>query len=263
MIVRKQTDGSLILVNQTDHAKLSGQFAAHWGNDQFEAPRPRESMIRAAMFHDFGWNRYESAPTYDPAKKAAPTFFEVPNSDSQLTEFSHAISWLTTIDEYAGLLIGKHRTGLWRQRYGLVREPPPLNKSTAEPAVQAFIDKHEADQDALEQKYDRAEVMINYRLLQFWDLFSLAFCTRDFAGAAFDPVPTSYEGDQSVRVEMKLRDNGTVSVDPYPFDESELTLGYVFRHLPSSDFGSEAEFRQAYFASPLHMKKMTFVASAA
>ena len=38
MIVREQPDGSLVMICQTDHAKLSGQLAAHWGNTQFDKP---------------------------------------------------------------------------------------------------------------------------------------------------------------------------------------------------------------------------------
>ncbi|MEI9915933.1 MAG: DUF3891 family protein [Methylovirgula sp.] len=263
MIVRKQQDGSLILVNQTDHAKLSAQFAAHWGNEVFATLRPRESMIRAAMFHDFGWNRYESAPIYEPATKTAPTFFEVPNSDAQLTEFGNAIHWMMNIDEYAGLLISRHRTGLWRQRYGLIRQPTPLNKAIVEPQVQAFIAKFEAEQDAFMGKYDRHEFLTNYQLLQFLDVFSLAFCVREFAGAIFDPVPLGY-GDTSktVQIDMSVRSDGAVVAAPYPFDKTELRFSYVFRHLPCSDFASEEVFREAYFGAPLQLKEIAFVAPA-
>ena len=263
MIVRKQSDGSLILVNQTDHAKLSGQFAAHWGNDNFEMLQPRESMIRAAMFHDFGWNRYESSPIYDPIRKAAPTFFEVPNSDAQLNEFATAIRWLSDIDEYAGLLISRHRTGLWRQRYGMVAQPAPMTKSSVEPAVQAFIAEHEVEQERLLAKYDDDEFKTNYQLLQFLDLFSLAFCVREFAGATFDPVPRAYSGkSEPIEINMIPCADGNVLVDPYPFDQDGLRLSYVFRHLAVSDYDSEQSFRQAYFAAPLRIKEITFVAPA-
>jgi len=52
MIVQERSDGSVILIDQSDHAKLSGLFAAHWGNADFEAPHPWQSAVRAAMFHD-------------------------------------------------------------------------------------------------------------------------------------------------------------------------------------------------------------------
>jgi hypothetical protein len=45
------------MITQNDHAQLSGLFAAHWGNDMFEKPRPYASLVRAAMFHDRGWIR--------------------------------------------------------------------------------------------------------------------------------------------------------------------------------------------------------------
>ena len=38
MIVREEPDGSLLLINQTEHAAISGLFAAHWGNSEFDAP---------------------------------------------------------------------------------------------------------------------------------------------------------------------------------------------------------------------------------
>jgi hypothetical protein len=59
MIVRYETDGSIVMITQNDHAQLSGLFAAHWGNEEFEKPRPYGSLVRAAMFHDRGWIRYE------------------------------------------------------------------------------------------------------------------------------------------------------------------------------------------------------------
>ena len=62
MIVRYESDGSLVMITQNDHAQLSGLFAAHWGNEKFEKPRPYPSLVRAAMFHDRGWIRYETSP---------------------------------------------------------------------------------------------------------------------------------------------------------------------------------------------------------
>ena len=66
MIVREGADGELILIAQTDHAKVSGQCAAHWGNGTFARPEPNEAVVRAAMFHDSGWYDYEASPTIAP-----------------------------------------------------------------------------------------------------------------------------------------------------------------------------------------------------
>jgi hypothetical protein len=62
MIVRKEPDGSLILIAQTNHAELSGFFAANWGNEMFARPRPHQSVVLAAIYHDAGWYKYEGPP---------------------------------------------------------------------------------------------------------------------------------------------------------------------------------------------------------
>ncbi len=261
MIVRKQDDGSLILINQTDHARLSGQFAAHWGNEKFMQPRSRESVVRAATFHDCGWHRYETSPLYDPQTKTSPNFFEVPAVGPHLLAFQHGIEWLTEIDAYAGLLISKHRTGLWSGRYGAVQHPTSLAKSDYGPLIKAFILEHEKKQEEQLKNFDKATFLVDYQLLQFWDLFSLSFCRREAADEKFEFVPTSYDGDgrSGVPLTMTVRADGKIAVDPYPFDSRELSLNYVYRVLPTYDFPDQESFRQAYFAAPSQVKVFTFV----
>jgi Protein of unknown function (DUF3891) len=36
------------MITQNDHGDLAGQFAAHWGNEQFARLRPYSSMVLAA-----------------------------------------------------------------------------------------------------------------------------------------------------------------------------------------------------------------------
>ncbi len=77
MIVRERADGALILICQTDHAKLSGQYAAHWGNKDFARPQPYEAVVRAATFHDSGWYDYEASPTVAPDTGKPLNFMQV------------------------------------------------------------------------------------------------------------------------------------------------------------------------------------------
>ncbi|MBV9121447.1 MAG: DUF3891 family protein, partial [Chloroflexi bacterium] len=53
MIVRNLPDGALAIIGQTDHSRFVGQVAAHWGNEEFDRPRPFDSVARAATYHDF------------------------------------------------------------------------------------------------------------------------------------------------------------------------------------------------------------------
>ena len=261
MIVRTFDDGSMILINQTDHARLSGQFSAHWGNATFATPARRESVIRAAMFHDNGWLRYETEPAYEVATKTSPSFFQSPVTRTQLAAFGWAIDWLSDIDAYAGLLISRHRTGLYRQRYGAVQEPASAMRRRDEPLIDAFVAQYEAKQEQALAQFSRREARTDYRLLQFWDLLSLALCLRDPREERFALVPTSTDDEDGagVAITMAPQGDGAIRLDPFPFDARGIELGYVYRRLPHADFASESAFRAAYFAAAPILRRFTFV----
>lgn len=100
MIVRKQDDGSLMLVAQTEHSRMVGQFAAHWGNPAgngrepggpaFAPPGRWESTVRAAVYHDYGWLRYETEPMLDADSGETPDFLHVPPLDKQFASYQCA-----------------------------------------------------------------------------------------------------------------------------------------------------------------------------
>ena len=146
MIVRTPKDGSLIMIAQTNHAELSGMFAAWWGNELFARARPYESVVRAAIYHDAGWYRYEARPTYDVASKSTPNFSQVPPDPKQLNAYQGAIDWLSDIDPYAGVLISRHRTGLWKERYATLRHPQMPGRMLSAP-VSEFVRRNEARQE--------------------------------------------------------------------------------------------------------------------
>src|SRR5918994_1104125 len=54
-----------ILYAQNDHGDLAGQFAAHWGNENFSPLNPRDSMVLVAEAHDNGWWHWDINPAMD------------------------------------------------------------------------------------------------------------------------------------------------------------------------------------------------------
>ncbi len=249
MIVREEPDGSLILIAQPDHATVSGVFAARWGNARFDRPRRYESTVRAATFHDSGWYRYQTAPRLMGDSGKAANFMQVPLDPEQLEAFQWVIDWLTNIDPYAGLLISKHRTGLWRDRYNTVRHPAGFTARNPDPAVEHFTLRNEARQAQEIKAFDEAEFRVNFHWLQVWDLLSLYFCMRPPGEDYIDPVPARYSDGAGVGAPMTLRPLGgpRVAIDPYPFDTPTLPFSVVCRRLPVSTFPDVATFREAYF----------------
>jgi hypothetical protein len=246
MIVRERADGSLILINQTDHAKVSGQCAAHWGNARFARPQPYEAVVRAAMFHDSGWYDYEASPSITPETGKPLSFMQVPWGKPQRRAFEWAIGWMTQIEPYSGLLLSKHRTGLQRGRYGQMESPKAFNASTLPEDNEDFLGRNEEAQTALLRNYDEAEFWTNYRLLQTFDFISLFICNKDVVDDVIDPVPTSYDG-KSVSMTLKTIEGTRIAVDPFPFDVDPLRVQLVRREVGQNKFPDAAAFREAYF----------------
>jgi uncharacterized protein DUF3891 len=255
MIIRKASDGTLIVIGQTDHSRFVGQLAAHWGNRDFAAPQPYESVVRAATFHDYGWLRYETSPLIDEATGEPYQFLQVPLTAAQLGSYEWSLDWMSEIDPYAGLIVSMHRTGLWKSRYDLMKHPRGYNLSTLSPEVRALIERHEARQAAERARHDEAEVWTNYRLLQVWDVLGLYFACRPPQDDHIDPVPTEYGAgrDAGVRMSMRPMSEHTVAFDPYPFDARPCHVQLTSKRLPAASYPDVAAFRRAYFRAPVEL----------
>jgi hypothetical protein len=259
MIVREGADGELILIAQTDHAKVSGQCAAHWGNGTFARPEPNEAVVRAAMFHDSGWYDYEASPTVAADSGRPLNFMQVPWGKPQRQAFEWAIEWMSRIDPYSGLLLSKHRTGLQRGRYGKVAHPKFFNTQNLPEDNENFLARNEEAQAAQLRSYDESEFWTNYQLLQAFDLISLFLCNKDAVDDYIEPVPTSYsERTAPVRLALKSLGPSRIEIDPFPFDINELRVQLIRRRLRQSTFANPGEFREAYFKATPEALDFTF-----
>jgi hypothetical protein len=264
VIVRYESDGSIVMITQNDHAQLSGLFAAHWGNDEFEKPRPYGSLVRAAMFHDRGWIRYETGPQLNPDSGKTPNYREVPTDRGQLEAFEWAGDWLSAIDTYAGLLIAKHRTGLWQGRYGVIKRPVAIQRGNLSPEIEAFIARSEAKQKSAAKKFKGDELAINYKLLQIWDMMSLYICSTELLKPdRIEPVPVSYTGQEDVALTLVPLGMHTIALNPYPFDQPSLTANVIFRRLTQAKFKDSVELQSAYFKTAPQITSFRLVPSAA
>ncbi len=262
MIVRYESDGSVVMITQNDHALLSGLFAAHWGNDAFAKPRPYGSLVRAAMFHDKGWIRYETGPQLNPETGKTPNYRDVPNDKTQLEAFEWAGDWLSAIDPYAGLMIRRHRTGLWQGRYGVITHPPAIQRGTLPPEIVAFIARSEATQKATAETVDPRELATNYNLLQVWDMLSLYICSSEILKPdRIEPVPLDYAGTKGAAMTLTPLAPGTVALDPYPFDQPALTANVIYRRLAEPKLKDSAELQTAYFRTAPQIASFRIVPS--
>ncbi len=247
MIVRKQSNDELMLIGQTDHSRLVGQLAAHWGNDRYATPQPYTSMARAATFHDYGWLRYETSPLLHPETGEPYQFLQVPLRTAQLRAYQWSLDWLADIDRYSGLIINMHRTGLWKNRYGTITHPGGYNLRELTPEVHLFIERNEAWQKQERVSWEAEALWINYRLMQVWDLLGLYFCCHEPHEDYIEPVPVSYSGNQETRLTMTPLGPYHVKVDPYPFNVRPCNVQLSFKRLREASFDDTEQFHRAYF----------------
>jgi hypothetical protein len=262
MIVRKENNGEMLLVGQTDHSRLAGQFAAHWGNGRFATPQPYDSVARAAAFHDYGYLRYETAPAFDERTGETPNFRDITTDATRLEEYQWCFDWLLASDPYAGLLVNMHRTGLWRARYDAMRYPEHKLRPQ-KPEVDAFVARNEAQRAEMLQRssWDPAQIRTNYRLLQTWDLLSLYFSCQEPVEDYIEPVPISYDNGEGTGARLTLTPLGAnrIAIDPFPFDVDPCRFQLAARRLPQARFENAESFRKAYFRAPLEVLEYELV----
>ena len=66
-----------VLVDQVEHARVSGDLARSWGGAGFTPPDPHHTVVSAIYRHDDGWPVYDQAPDTDPAAGLPCEFTEM------------------------------------------------------------------------------------------------------------------------------------------------------------------------------------------
>ncbi len=259
MIVQPRAS-ELLLIRQTDHAAVSGELAAHWGNADFTPLAPPDGMVLAAAHHDDGWRAWEAAPRVDPRTQRPYQFTDLPLAE-------HAAFYLTGVDEvaaqdaYAGLMVCLHLSGLYQRRFGIDPGIPVKRLSPEEDRTRgAVLDQLAARQLALRQRLAAGEVPVrmleeghvwaNYKLLQIFDRLSLYFCTRPPRPMMLAPAPADY-GGQDVELALEPLGGQAVRLTPWPFDVSALPVRVRASVVPDREYRDDADFRATFAAAPV------------
>ena len=105
MMVCPYDDEHLLLILQVDHSKVTGWFAAHWGNDTFAPLSPYHAMVLAAQEHDTGWWDWEIKPHLNDEGLPPDYIGSIKHLGGRvwLDFYRHGISRLAEQDAYAGL----------------------------------------------------------------------------------------------------------------------------------------------------------------
>ena len=223
MIIRRDDD-SLLLMTQTDHARLAADLLSHWTADGFAEHPRRDALLLAAREHDNGWREVDESPFFDASNGAPLDFMSVPDQLKQ-SIWPRALDRLAPISPYAAALVAQHAIAI----YGSHRD---------EPAWNAFFDDMATrrEQQRARTDYSDHELQDDYRFLGVVDLLSLSFCNAWF--------------EEQERFGCRVRYAGEgIDISPALF-AGLVPLRIRARRLPNRRYASTADLRAAFEDAP-------------
>jgi hypothetical protein len=273
-MLRVETETGWWLITHPDHAQLAAEFAAHWGNDLFVPPSPRENVLHGVRVHDDGWMARDAHPAITRAGKPSAFSEELVGKYSAFEEIDlaeylavreGALDKVEKHCAYAALLVSMHTYNLLTERADrstIVPDQLPL--------LDDFLARQRVRQEALrlrlraagkfaETETTETAVVNNFRLLQAMDNLSLYSCVGyTKPGTLLHALPTKDGGAQAVNVIPVTSRH--FRLEPYPFDEPTLTFPLPARHVEGKVFASAAVLGERFSNAPV--EKLTITISA-
>lgn len=257
-------DGSrLLVVLQTDHSRVAGRLAAHWGNGTFAEPKPWFSMVLAAQEHDNGWWEWELKPTLNDQAKP-PDYVSAGGiaRDVHVAFDRNGIARVLEQDRYAGLMVSMHQAGLNNQGFGML---PHMPDRSAMPEVAQFLRQQEDLRGTLIEDLRRSQslapyvsderVWTNYKLIEVFDQLAQILCNRyplnsperkNGPPTILKHVPVA-PGADDVTLTFEAVDERSAVLRPYPFDVDPLAISFPARLVPNRAYTSEDEFLREFY----------------
>lgn len=236
MIVQTAAPGEPhFIVTQIDHARMSGDLASAFGNEQFVRPEPWELITYVIAHHDEGWVEVDAAPARDLHTGLVYHLTRTPLADLMTTS-RRSPDFNERRHPFCGILSSMHSWGLYNGRYGLSDKIFIDSIDSAQrPAVHAMLDAELSRQERLKQALrddpataewvDDALLFQAYKLLQFFDTLALYFQTTHAAArtpSRFLNVPAARNCDVILEVTPVAPD--VAAVTPWPFAGARLEV---------------------------------------
>lgn len=266
MIVQVAADKqSAFVIRQRDHALVSGIFAEHFGNDDFQALNPRDEMIYVTTHHDDGWERIDGNPQLDTntgyvyhlTQTAMELLLISSNQSPQANQAHHP---------YSGIISSMHTYGLFNGRYGLSDKIYiDMVSDDWRDKVQAMLDVELKRQGDIKAELAGSDLIQeealfhNYKLLQFFDTLALyiqTLCPEEVGESEFVRVPRAIGDD--VTVTAKPISEGVISLSPWMFDVDSLEVSTQGRYMTPLSADKADQLAEIFANTPVESQTYTF-----
>jgi hypothetical protein len=266
MMVCPYNESFVLLVLQTDHSRVAGLLAAHWGNDEFARLDPYAAMVLAAQEHDSGWWDWEIKPTVNEQGLPSDYIGSIKHLGQGvwLDLYRRAVERLASRDLYAAYYVSLHGEALLTQGMGLL---PSMPDYTGDAAVQEFLAEQkelrtgwlrELQKDAaLQAVTSDVHLWTNFKLMEVFDQFAQFVCNRyPFNSQARKNGPTNKlsnvpvplaPGQPDVTLTVDVQNENEAIVRPFPFDTSPLLMSFQGRLVPNRRYAGQEEFLENFY----------------
>jgi hypothetical protein len=264
MILQDQ-GAQLVVIRQTDHARLAGFFARQWGNSLFTKPEPVESFCVAAEEHDNGWLEWELLPSIDPATFLPYTFMSIP-TEEHIAVYERGLERLIKADRYAGLLGCTHCEQLYDRthatipgysaKYVKADEMKPVDTFMEQLRLQKLRLKVDLRaQPEMKPFIDERLLSANAQRLEALDRLSLYFCMAPREASIIESVPVDNAGSEADLIVTPDQGSDAFTLSPYPFRRDPLEFGVLARFVPKRRYPDDAELQRTLTPAPYSMIK--------
>ncbi|MCP3026873.1 DUF3891 family protein [Halobacillus sp. A5] len=222
MIVNERDD-HFLLIDQHDHALVSGEIVLHWKRKFLLRSKLREEADWAVSQHDRAWIPLDRHPLWNEEKQRPYSFIDYPLKE-KLEAYQRGIAEVSERSSYAAMLCSSHYQSFF-------------STDDSDPLIQQFIKEEEERRQELETAM-KMEVPydiyhLHFERLQFCDDLSLYVCMQEPGIDKEEEVSWFREG---FRQQFDAAPEGImpewinekeVVLDPFPFEhEFEVRIPY-------------------------------------
>ncbi|MFK9092616.1 DUF3891 family protein [Bacillus salipaludis] len=254
MIIRKRED-SFIMIEQHDHAKISGIIAQHWKNDYFFGMDWKDEVVLAIREHDRGWIEADSDPLWNTRQDKPYSFTDYPIV-SKLAFYKKGIDEVEIKSKYASLLCSLHfisflqNDGHFAAKQFVADERNRLRRLFKELGIQG-------------NKEMETLVMDHLKILKFCDNLSLYICLNEPGVEKVNEhpffrngIPEAFPFTDDQPIHAHWMDLETVSLSVSPLSK-EVSVYLPFKEVKIEEIMSNGLLK-AYSETPESTREVKF-----
>ncbi len=198
-----------VVTPQSEHSRLTGMLAYHWGNEEFDKPPHFDSFVLGVTLHDRGYGEYDD----DPIGGVPIERWIALQKRGVERSYSDPVADIVAV-RHIRRLLGYDGTP---ERRALM--------TTADRRIESRLRETDITRDDVEWM-DRITNLLDSITFDF-GFETPAQSTR--------PICPRYGSDETISVSYALETGGIVTVDPWPFRVDRIegyVLGYEARGYP-------------------------------